>query len=226
MLKCRGYFPNHEDIDRTYRPHPFSSHYEQRRKAPSTPSSPTTSSMSTASSPFASPSYDTKPKPSLSALSPAFKAAIPTSDGMGFAVPLGKYHPSNYSSPSTTAAVTPTASSPSNPQYTASIAIPTALQLEPKRKKPTHERRASDVTRKVQQYQRDMIVQARLASVPKNVSTSGSAKPVSPRLLPLGSPGPITPFELEGDEGYHAAGLTASLMRQGGVEEGRELLDG
>lgn len=32
------------------------------------------------------------------------------------------------------------------------------------------------------------------------------AKPVSPRLLPLGSPGPVTPMELEESAGYLAAG--------------------
>lgn len=33
------------------------------------------------------------------------------------------------------------------------------------------------------------------------------AKPTSPRLIPLGSPGPVTPLELEGD-GYLTAGTT------------------
>ena len=32
------------------------------------------------------------------------------------------------------------------------------------------------------------------------------AKPVSPRLLPLGSPGPVTPMELEESAGYLGAG--------------------
>ncbi|KAK4965225.1 hypothetical protein LTR28_003509, partial [Elasticomyces elasticus] len=33
-------------------------------------------------------------------------------------------------------------------------------------------------------------------------------KPVSPRLAPLGSPGPVTPLELEGQEGYLVAGFS------------------
>jgi hypothetical protein len=40
--------------------------------------------------------------------------------------------------------------------------------------------------------------------------TSGKAedKPVSPRLMPLGSPGPVTPLELEQKEGYLLAGTS------------------
>lgn len=32
------------------------------------------------------------------------------------------------------------------------------------------------------------------------------AKPISPRLIPLGSPGPVTPMELEESAGYLGAG--------------------
>lgn len=35
-------------------------------------------------------------------------------------------------------------------------------------------------------------------------------KPTSPRLVPLGSPGPVTPFELEGQDGYLLAGANAA----------------
>lgn len=37
-------------------------------------------------------------------------------------------------------------------------------------------------------------------------SPSQAGKPVSPRLHPLGSPGPVTPLELEGNEGYLVGG--------------------
>lgn len=37
-------------------------------------------------------------------------------------------------------------------------------------------------------------------------SPDQAGKPVSPRLHPLGSPGPVTPFELGGDEGYLTGG--------------------
>jgi hypothetical protein len=40
--------------------------------------------------------------------------------------------------------------------------------------------------------------------------TVGENKPVSPRLVPLGSPGPVTPLELEQKEGYLLAGASQS----------------
>lgn len=76
--------------------------------------------------------------------------------------------------------------------------------------------------RKLQQYQRDMIAQARSAASTSIAATMGSIRkePNSPRLQPAGSPGPITPFELEEleNEGYIAAGYRArsnSLIAQG-----------
>jgi hypothetical protein len=72
-----------------------------------------------------------------------------------------------------------------------------------------HERKSSDVTRKIQQYQRDMIAQARLSAQNSMAGVPGWKKePISPKLLPCGSPGPITPLELEldGEDGYMVAG--------------------
>jgi hypothetical protein len=61
---------------------------------------------------------------------------------------------------------------------------------------------------KLQQYQREMIAQARLAELPSGAQDqAGGAKPTSPKLQPLGSPGPITPLELEESSGYMAAGM-------------------
>jgi hypothetical protein len=51
------------------------------------------------------------------------------------------------------------------------------------------------------------------------------AKPISPRLLPAGSPGPITPFELEGeDDGYIVAGGRArgNSLIGNGLDKERE----
>jgi hypothetical protein len=99
------------------------------------------------------------------------------------AMPLGKYHPSNYKNKSKAvdklSSLTP--ASPSQPQ---------------------HVRKKSDIKKKLQQYQKDMVEQAALAG---RMSFPG-AKPVSPRLLPLGSPGPVTPMELEESAGYLGAG--------------------
>lgn len=73
--------------------------------------------------------------------------------------------------------------------------------------------------RKLQQYQRDMIAQARLSSLPgTQEQAAGSAEPTSPKLQPLGSPGPITPLELEESSGYMAAG-----MREADRERQREI---
>ena len=67
----------------------------------------------------------------------------------------------------------------------------------------THERRSSDVKRKLLQYQRDVMAQARVTqSRGGNLGgMSMERKPDSPKLQPLGSPGPITPFELEEESG-------------------------
>lgn len=42
---------------------------------------------------------------------------------------------------------------------------------------------------------------------PELQSRGPVTKPTSPRLLPLGSPGPVTPLELEGADGYLTAGV-------------------
>lgn len=62
--------------------------------------------------------------------------------------------------------------------------------------------------RKLQQYQRDMIAQARFAtSHTKHGLQLQMPKPLSPKLMPAGSPGPITPFELEQESaGYLTRG--------------------
>ena len=88
-----------------------------------------------------------------------------------------------------------------------------------------HSRNESEAKRRLQQYQRDMIAQATLALNGGNVNaasmnaislrnmgfTSLNTKPSKPRLVPLGSPGPVTPMELESsDDGYIGARVTAS----------------
>ena len=53
-----------------------------------------------------------------------------------------------------------------------------------------------------------MIAQAR-AAAPTMKDGRISKEPSSPRLQPLGSPGPITPFDLEEADGYIVAGSSA-----------------
>ena len=65
----------------------------------------------------------------------------------------------------------------------------------------THQRVISDAQKHLLFYQREMISVAARASSPAQLEG-----PQSPRLVPLGSPGPVTPLELEADEGYLVAG--------------------
>lgn len=91
----------------------------------------------------------------------------------------GKYHPSNYKS----------LTAPSS-MATPQPSLHTTLL-------PADATSATDIRRKLQQYQRDMVEQAAMAA---RLSVPGG-EPVSPRLCPLGSPGPVTPWELDGGEG-------------------------
>jgi len=65
-----------------------------------------------------------------------------------------------------------------------------------------------------------MIAQARVASA-SHGGAGKTPKPDSPRIMPLGSPGPITPFELEEASGYMVAGARAG---GGGDEKEREMV--
>ncbi|KAI0447187.1 hypothetical protein F4803DRAFT_558875 [Xylaria telfairii] len=129
-------------------------------------------------------------------------------------LPMGKYYPSNYERRKdekkgkkhrlTTSAPTMSGSTKSESQ------VPTVNQTSAM----GHSRSESEAKARLQQYQRDMIAQASIAlgRGNPNEATLGSIrqygfnhmiKPSKPRLVPLGSPGPVTPMELEGsDVGY------------------------
>jgi hypothetical protein len=115
------------------------------------------------------------------------------------AVPIGKYHPANYNSkfkiPDTLA-----------PSLASSLSHMTSSSKSSShsdaRKKSG---KGEDTKRKLQQYQRDMVAQAAMAG---QIHLANNTKPISPRLLlPMNSPGSVTPMELEGGEsqGYMAA---------------------
>jgi len=187
--------------------------------------------MSTASSPAASPFE--LPKLPQQLMSPKLLSPMSPNLPEPLLRPMGKYHPSNYQSPDTTRVSTPV---PTN------LSIPTSLQEKKRRERERgstpagHGRKSSEVQRKIQQYQKDMIAQAQLAAkVSLKSSARGMSKgsaekrePVSPRLLPAGSPGPITPLELEGDadEGYMVAGNRhrGHSLIGGGIERERKNL--
>lgn len=131
-------------------------------------------------------------------LSETFRAPV-AAESLLMSIPLGKYHPSNYKN---------------------KVKIPEKIvtQTTTTPNQPKHSRQRSDVKKKLQQYQRDMVEQAALAG---RMQVPGM-KPISPRLLPMNSPGPVTPMELEESAEYLAVGAqngypTGSLLDPLGV---------
>jgi len=130
--------------------------------------------------------------------------------------PKGKYHPSNYQlSPATPTSHGPAVSVTSvpAPMDMNNLYIPSKHKQGKREPSSGHERKPSDVKRQLQQYQRDMIVAARITQA---AGGGPSPKPKSPQLLPLGSPGPITPFELEEEQGGY-------MLARGPRDIGREI---
>lgn len=110
---------------------------------------------------------------------------------------LPRYHPSNYTSAHSSLHSTPDSgyASPQGP-------------TSPK----SHQRVISDAQKHLLAYQREMVSAAARSSTPTQ-----SEKPDSPRLVPLGSPGPVTPLQLEEEgRGYFsvAAQNSASNLVQ------------
>jgi len=144
---------------------------------------------------------------------------------------MGKYYPSNWEKRHGKG---PPNRPPATSQPAAS-AIRSDSQVPKYHGDQAHARPGSDVKRRLQQYQRDMVAQAAMAANAL-IANSGSArsaaasslggvplpkaqlaanffkthKPLSPRLRPLGSPGgPVTPMSLEGDS-YLSVGSPAA----------------
>lgn len=195
MFSCSGYFPNHDgEVRRSYKSHPFHKHHDQTPSQSAFPES--LFNMSAVSSPV----HET-PRGPHSMLSPGFPPEVLT-------MPLGKYHPSNYNSPANSTTSTPGVASVPPPFSSTHLKIPQQSNKRSGPSRSVHERRGSDVKRKIQQYQKDMIAQARLKS--SDSIPLALKEPNSPKLMPLGSPGPITPFELEESDGYLVAGARTS----------------
>lgn len=143
-------------------------------------------------------------------------------------LPMGKYYPSNYEQRhASPVSQTPNMMPPPPTSGNLSSPVKSDSQLQTSVRLGESIPR-TDAKQRLQQYQRDMIAQARLAAnqvlgdVPQGMATLPTAtvslngvplqslqqfgmtsihKPTSPRLLPLGSPGPVTPMDLEGGEG-------------------------
>ncbi|KAM0155803.1 hypothetical protein ACHAQE_002288 [Botrytis cinerea] len=168
--------------------------------------------ISSMSSPMDSPSSDATVRGPPSIINSPF--TLPET----LVIPKGKYYPSNYKPSPTSPLPVPLTSIPPSILNGGNLQLPAKSQRQ-KPANPHHQRKSSDVKRKLQKYQKDMIEQARMvhASVVSSPGESApGSKPISPRLLPLGSPGPITPFELEESSGY----LIAGQIRSGGLAEG------
>ncbi|KAF5978702.1 hypothetical protein FCOIX_5698 [Fusarium coicis] len=198
-----GYFPLHEDPNsRVHRPHPFQHHPDTRMSRLISESGPIYADSPT-SHPAQSAVMSHSNTPVASYLAPGFHDQP---------VPMGKYYPSNYERKYGAQSVRPPLSgSVSSNVGSDSSAIPHAsgqAKLD------------SELRRKLLQYKRDMVTQTSMAanefigSSAKSgdkpglslndlpfrdcrFATPGYQKPLSPRLLPISSPGPITPMELE-----------------------------
>lgn len=129
-------------------------------------------------------------------------------------LPVGKYYPSNYESRQPEQQF-----QPHRPSGSPSGALKSDPQLPTLRSDgpAAYARQESEAKRRLQQYQRDMIAHATFALNGGNVNaaalnaitmrnigfTSVSTKPSKPNIVPLGSPGPVTPLALDTvDDGY------------------------
>ena len=148
-------------------------------------------------------------------------------------LPTGKYYPSNYETQNTSNKQSTQVYSVAQLQQTARLESSVPKQ----RLDPSQSRLDSDAKRRLHQYQRGMVTQAQLAAseilegstshlnfrpgtsvvgpIPEGGlglvgSTVRSHKPASPRLLPLGSPGPVTPIDLESGDSYLSRGEIVS----------------
>ncbi|RCI17065.1 hypothetical protein L249_1794 [Ophiocordyceps polyrhachis-furcata BCC 54312] len=184
-----GYFPMHEDPKgRVHRPHPF--HQDSRRQL--------SDAVQVERKEMAQPTM-----PVASYLAPGFHDSP---------LPMGKYYPSNWEQ--------------RRPARSSSDSRPSSVPRQYDNNNSTsgnnNTNHEAEARRKMmQQYQRDMIAQAAmglggsaktagkqplsstaspLTGLPlKDVwlAVPSSLKPASPRLHPLGSPGPVTPMDLE-----------------------------
>ncbi|KAK0612361.1 hypothetical protein B0T17DRAFT_620561 [Bombardia bombarda] len=239
-LSARGdiqgaYFPHHEDPSRRLRrTHPFhldatkARHNSLSKAAESAQSSTSTPTDNTQSAATMSTSTHFSFGSSASTITPVSHIPVSSYLPIGVhntaALPMGKYYPSNYENRSNNTSQSrlrarggKAASSPSGKSDT--------QVSKCRREHSSHSRSSSEVKRRLQQYQRDMVAQATVAASAiieksaadesgrsaaaltpgfslKNIQLGGTLikglKPRSPRLAPLGSPGPVTPMELEG----------------------------
>ena len=105
---------------------------------------------------------------------------------------LPRYHPANYASTNSSTVYT-SASPLSSPQPT----------MSPRQQ----QRQYSEPQKQLHHYQRELINLNRASVKSPSLNSLRLPRPMSPRLVPHGSPGPITPLELEEREGFFFGGL-------------------
>ncbi|PNY25234.1 Uncharacterized protein TCAP_04812 [Tolypocladium capitatum] len=213
-----GYFPMHEDPKgRVHRPHPFH---------PDAGFSRYLHSDSAAMQADLMPTTHSAVKSSMATHMPVSSYIAP-----GFhdnPLPMGKYYPSNYEPQQQQQQQQQQRTAQSQRNLRPSVPDAPPSSVKPDSPVPRYDPGSPRVEvpevetrRRMQQYQRDMIAQAAMAlggsatmaktgagvslnMVPlKHPSFAGASpyKPASPRLDPLGSPGPVTPMELEASGG-------------------------
>ncbi|KAI1819682.1 hypothetical protein F4861DRAFT_543698 [Xylaria intraflava] len=224
-----GYFPFHEDHIRVYHHHPFQfdatrAHMEsvQRASQDHASNSPQMSGHSSMKKDAGPATINVPPtraertteSPLLDPASGASVASYIPHGDQNSHLPVGRYYPTNYENRKEKKArkakdCLPTTSEPA----TSKSAVPDSQV--PNVHQPStigHPRDESEAKRRLQQYQRDMVAQATIALNRGNVNQAALssirslglgnvAGPSKPRLVPLGSPGPVTPMELEGPDG-------------------------
>ncbi|PHH87034.1 hypothetical protein CDD83_9405 [Cordyceps sp. RAO-2017] len=202
-----GYFPMHEDPKgRVHRPHPF--HHDAA--FPRHQLHPDSAAMG----------LDRKDSHAATLTASMAQASMPVASYIapGFhdsPLPMGKYYPSNYEQSQRNKARRPARPSVSDTLVSSIRADGQASRHAAGPPRPHAEASEDEARRRMQQYQRDMIAQAAMAlggsaklgaagvslsGMPvKDVWLAGHPphRPASPRLHPLGSPGPVTPMDLE-----------------------------
>nr|POE48993.1 hypothetical protein CFP56_32145 [Quercus suber] len=112
---------------------------------------------------------------------------------------LPRFHPANYPSAQSSAQVTPDGAghSPTTP-------------LSPR----SHQHMYSEAQRQLFMHQREMVSTAN-----RDHFSHQPGKPAGPRLAPMGSPGPVTPLELEGEESYLVAGARSTAKQTSSTDD-------
>ncbi|KAL8673981.1 MAG: hypothetical protein Q9168_001624 [Polycauliona sp. 1 TL-2023] len=209
-----SFFPENPHIspeppaDEGLTPSPNSSHSDTEHLAVSSSSRRSTKLEHGSASPVHMPS---SPLPLTAPVQPVSasrqpNARPPSSTQQGrrqpaaLAIPsLPAFHPANYESRN---------ASPRSPHPTNS----------------SHGRPVSEAQRQYQKQQKEMILNYTRNAV-RNTGKGPIPQPSSPRLNPLGSPGPITPLTLEGQSDYFVAGSRKGSTSVSKGHERREIVE-